>query len=161
MADVTTQFINWYYKATGAMVDLTQMVGKEETDGFPDPILARSFVFQPGFFETLPVMPDSQHVVKQLNDQYEIFIVSAAMEFPQSLGEKYAWLQNHFPFLHWRQFVLCGSKSIIKADYMIDDHLKNLDFFDGKGLLFSAPHNLRIEGYHRLNNWKEVAEYFL
>lgn len=160
MADVTTQFIEWYYKATGTKVDLTKMVGKEETDGFPDPKLARSFVFEPGFFETLPVMADSQRVVARLNESYEVFIVSAAMEFPNSLIEKYHWMQKHFPFISWRQLVLCGSKAIIKADYMIDDHLKNLDFFDGEKLLFSAPHNLTVTGYNRFDNWKQVEDYF-
>jgi 5'(3')-deoxyribonucleotidase len=58
--------------------------------------------------------------------------------------------------------VFCGSKEIIKADIMIDDHFKNLDFFEGDTFLFTQPHNVRkLNGKHkRVHSWKDV-EYFL
>lgn len=161
MADVVSQFIIWYERETGHLMKVEDMVGINETAAFPDPKLARGFLYQPGFFRNPPVMEDCVEVMKKLNEQYEVYIVSAAMEFPNSLGEKYEWLQEHFPFITWHQFVLCGSKAVIKADYMIDDHLKNLDFFDGEKLLFTAPHNAHITRYTRVNNWKEVAELLL
>jgi 5'-nucleotidase len=161
MADIVTQFIAWYERATGYRMKPEDMVGIGESAAFPDPQLARSFLYQPGFFRDPPVMEDCVDVLKKLNEHYEVFIVSAAMEFPNSLGEKYEWLQEHFPFITWHQFVLCGSKSVIKADIMIDDHLKNLDFFDGEKLLFTSPHNANITGYTRVNNWKEVASMLL
>ena len=105
-------------------------------------------------------MKDSQEIVKALMEQHEVFVVSAAMEFPFSLTEKLAWLNEHFPFISWRNIVFCGAKTIVEADYMIDDHDKNLSTFKGKPLLFSAPHNLPIEAYHRVNNWQEVAQFF-
>ncbi|MEG7769311.1 5'-3'-deoxyribonucleotidase, partial [Listeria monocytogenes] len=77
-------------------------------------------------------MESSQYVLRRLNSLYEVFIVSAATEFPQSLTEKQAWLNEHFPFITWQQMVFCGSKTIINADIMIDDHFKNLDHFNGK-----------------------------
>ncbi|CAN5653452.1 hypothetical protein BH11BAC5_BH11BAC5_33720 [soil metagenome] len=44
------------------------------------------------------------------------------------------------------------------GDYMIDDHLKNLDNFKGVKLLFTATHNTKINstGYRRVNDWWEV-----
>ncbi|MGF6926883.1 5'(3')-deoxyribonucleotidase [Chitinophaga sp. W2I13] len=82
------------------------------------------------------------------------------MEFPLSLAEKHAWLSEHFPFISWKNIVFCGSKTIVEADYMIDDHDKNLSAFKGTPLLFTAPHNLPLTDYKRVNNWEEVAEYF-
>jgi 5'(3')-deoxyribonucleotidase len=103
----------------------------------------------------------SQEIVERLNKKYELFIVSAAMEFPQSLSEKLKWLKEHFDFLHWKQIVFCGSKVVVHGDYMIDDLPYNLATFNGEKFIFSAPHNLHIDTYQRLNNWKEVGERFL
>jgi len=113
------------------------------------------------FFLELDVIKDSQDVIRKLSERYEIFIVTAAMEFPASLAPKYQWLKTHFGFLNEQNFVFCGDKSIIYADYLIDDTPRHLDTFSGEGLLFTAPHNALITGYTRLNNWQEVGEYFL
>jgi 5'(3')-deoxyribonucleotidase len=92
----------------------------------------REEIFKPNFFRTLEVMPDAVEVIKKLHDRFDIFIVSAAVEFPNSLKEKVEWLEEHFPFISWKNIVLCGDKSIISADYLIDDHEKNLSTFKGK-----------------------------
>jgi len=113
------------------------------------------------FFLELEVIKDSQEVIKELSTYYEIYIVTAAMEFPASLAPKYRWLKKHFSFLNEKNFVFCGDKSIILADYLIDDTPSNLETFQGMGLLFTAPHNVHTTGYTRLNNWKDIADYFL
>jgi len=113
------------------------------------------------FFLDLKVIKDSQEVIRKLSAHYEIYIVTAAMEFPASLAPKYQWLKQHFSFLNDNNFVFCGDKSIIHADYLIDDTPSNLDTFTGRGILFTAPHNRNVSGYTRLNNWQEVADYFL
>ncbi len=115
-----------------------------------------SFLWEPGFFENIPVNEDAIEVVKKLSKQYEIFIVSAATEFPNSLKEKLTWMEKHFPFITWKHIVFCGHKYMIQADYLIDDHEKNLYTFTGTPLLFTAPHNLHINDFKRVNNWKEV-----
>jgi 5'(3')-deoxyribonucleotidase len=48
----------------------------------------------------------------------------------------------------------------LRADYLIDDLPRNLMRFEGQGLLYTAPHNLMATGFVRVNNWREVAEYF-
>lgn len=88
--------------------------------------------------------------------EYEIYIVSAAMEFPQSLPEKLEWLKEHFPFIPWTHIVFCGDKSLINTDYMIDDHPKNLDKFKGTTIMFNAAHNTYIDHHQRANSWTEV-----
>jgi len=68
-------------------------------------------------------------------------------------------LREHFPFISWKNIILCGDKSIIGTDYIIDDHVKNLDTFKGKALMFSAGHNIGIDRHARVNNWKEVISF--
>jgi 5'(3')-deoxyribonucleotidase len=113
------------------------------------------------FFEDLEVMNDSQHIVKELAQRYEVFIATAAMEFPNSFGPKFRWLRQHFPFLMPTQFVFCGDKSILKADYLIDDQPLQFRRFSGEGILFTAPHNLNVTGYRRVDNWQQVGQLFL
>lgn len=113
------------------------------------------------FFEDLPVMPDSQRVMKALCEQYEVFVATAAMEFPNSFGPKYRWLERHFPFIPPSNFVYCGDKSILLADYLIDDTARHFRRFMGEGILFTSPHNRFVTGYRRVENWQEVEKLFL
>ena len=112
------------------------------------------------FFEDLPLIPDAQQVLESLSARFEIYIATQAMAVPNSLGPKYRWLQRHFPFVPPAHYVFCGNKSILRADYLIDDQPRNLERFEGQGLLYTAPHNLAATGYVRVDNWLEVAEYF-
>ena len=83
------------------------------------------YLTEPTFFRDLAVMKDSQEVIKELSEYYEIFITTAAMEFPTSFTAKYEWLKEHFSFLNDMNFVFCGDKSIINADYLIDDNVRH------------------------------------
>jgi 5'-nucleotidase len=160
LADTTEQFIRYHEKDFGKRQTREDAIGKQELDSFPK---VREYVFTKGFFRTTPVIADSREVLYELNKKFEIFIVSAATEFPQSLPEKQEWLNEHFPFIQWQQMVFCGLKSIIDADIMIDDHFKNLDYFKGTTILFSQPHNLLHDpGRHRrVHSWKEIGELLL
>jgi 5'-nucleotidase len=160
IADVAEQFFRYDATDFGKRKSPEEVAGIKELDAFPR---AREYVLSKGFFRTAPVIEDSQEVVYKLNESYEVFIVSAATEFPQSLSEKQEWLNEHFPFIKWQQMVFCGLKTIVNADIMIDDHFKNLDQFQGTTLLFSQPHNLHIErGKHkRVNSWNEIAAILL
>ena len=98
--------------------------------------------------------------VEWLCEHYDVFAVTAATEFRNSLRDKLDWLDEHFPFIGWQRLVLCGDKRIIQADYMIDDHAWNLESFKGKGLLFTASHNTEEERFMRVDNWEEVRAFF-
>jgi 5'-nucleotidase len=162
LADATGQFIDFYEKEFGVRVSRESMNHKDEMERFPDNHEAvYNFTFRNGFFRTMTVNEHSQEVMKALNEKYEVFIVSSAMEFPNSLSEKFEWLGEHFSFLHWRQFVFCGRKTIVHGDYMIDDLPHNLETFNGEKILFSAPHNLQFNHFKRVDGWKEVGELLL
>ena len=160
LADVYEQFFRWDERDFGKRKPLEDVIGVEERKAF---LHINEYVHTKGFFRTAPVVKDSFEILQQLNEKYEVFIVSAAMEFPQSLPEKLEWLNEHFSFLTWQQLVFCGSKTIIDADIMIDDHFKNLDHFPGTTILYTQPHNqLKDAGRHkRANSWMDIASLLL
>jgi 5'-nucleotidase len=163
IADPMGAMIDWYQKAYGLGVDFQKMLGGSWVRGFPEQHhqIIRERLSSQGFFRHLPVMEGSVAVLEEMNRRYELFIVSAATEFPNSLKDKLEWLLEHFPFLSWRQVTLCGDKRLVQGDFMIDDHEKNLRHFTGKGYLFTSAHNLDLTGYDRINNWSEAAAIFL
>ncbi|KAA6457326.1 5'-3'-deoxyribonucleotidase [Acidobacteria bacterium AB60] len=120
----------------------------------------RAFLDAEDFFEDLPLMPGAQEVLKGLSERFEIFIATQAMSVPNSLGPKYRWLQRHFPFIPPTNYVFCGNKSILRADYLIDDLPRNLQRFEGHGVLYTAPHNKNVTGFTRVDDWQQVARFF-
>lgn len=161
LADATGQFIQYYEKEFGVKVNRSVLDGKDEGEGFPDSSKLKEFAFRTDFFRTMKVNDNSQQVMQELNKKYELFIVSAAIEFPQSLPEKLEWLKEHFSFLNWKQIVFCGSKAVVHGDYMIDDLPHNLERFNGEKFIFTAPHNTHYHQFQRLNNWEEVGKKLL
>ncbi|TLV00828.1 5' nucleotidase, NT5C type [Dyadobacter luticola] len=156
IADIETNWIGLYNAEFGVRIRKEDLRGKPEDDAFPDPLAARSLIFKPGFFRNAPVIPGAQEALIKLQQNFDVFIVSAAMEFPNSLPEKYEWLAEHFPSIHWKNIVFCGDKRVINTDYLIDDHLKNLDFCQGTPILFTAGHNVNVDRHTRVNNWQEA-----
>jgi 5'(3')-deoxyribonucleotidase len=135
--------------------DLWHFVGREN---FPR---IRQIVEQLDFFSDLDVMPDAQDVLRKLTARYEVFISSSAMEVPTSFMAKFRWLEKHFPFVPPSRLVFCGDKSILNADYLIDDRERHFQNFRGEGILFSAPHNMHVTGYRRVKNWREIEALLL
>jgi 5'-nucleotidase len=162
MADTLSEHLRRYNQEFDEAVTVDDLAGKGlwEVTPLDRQKQLRAFLDAEDFFEDLPLIPDSQQVLKDLSRRFEIFIATQAMTVPNSLGPKYRWLQRHFPFIPPTNYVFCGNKSILRADFLIDDLPRNLQRFEGHGLLYSAPHNLTATGFTRVNNWLEVGEFF-
>jgi len=160
LADVYTRFIDLYEEETGLKKIMDNLIGLKEGEAFPE--LYR-WIESPGFFRTIPVMPESQRVLNLLNNYYEILVVSMATEFPASLTDKQLWVNDNFPFISWKQVVFCGNKSLIPADLMIDDHFKNLDNFEGETIMFIQPHNINNTNHHHktVSSWHDIEKLLL
>jgi 5'-nucleotidase len=157
IADIEEQMITWYEREFGVRIEREAMHGIPEGDAFPDKAAVYRYIFSAGFFRTVPVMPGAVEALQRLMLNFDVYIVSAAMEFPLSLYEKYEWLQEHFPFISWKNIVFCGYKGLIHTDYLIDDHPRNLDSCRGKAIMFSAMHNRNHTQYNRVDSWPEAV----
>jgi 5'(3')-deoxyribonucleotidase len=162
IADTLEKFLSVCNTELGLSLEKSDLTGRNLWDvlgkeHFPT---LKGFVNEQDFFADLDVMPDSQDVIRRLMDRYEIFISSAAMEVPTSFAAKFDWLKLHFGFIPPSNIVFCGDKSILNADYLIDDNARHFEHFRGEGILYAAPHNARVEGYRRVHNWIEVEELF-
>jgi 5'(3')-deoxyribonucleotidase len=123
--------------------------------------LVKEYTSRNGFFRNLKVFPDSQEVLRELCKNHEVYIASAAMEYPNSLRDKSDWLDEHFPFIPWQKRILCGDKFILKGDLLIDDHYRNLKPFEGRKIMFTSPHNIDVTEFERVDNWREIADKLL
>lgn len=159
IADVIPKFLDHFEKENGYRPKKEDYWGKKLYE-LPDINNFRHIIYEKGFFRDLPVMEGAQDVVKWLHNHFEIFIISAAMEFPNSLEDKYYWMQENFPFISWKNYIFSGHKYFMDADYLIDDHERNLLSFKGKGLLYTSSHNIHETRFTRVNNWEEVRTFF-
>jgi 5'(3')-deoxyribonucleotidase len=162
MADPISKFISLYNRDYGLPLDLVLNPGNEFYVQVPAEINMKWFDYinEKGFFRDLPVITGAIEGIKKLQEQHDVYIVSAAMEFRNSLEDKYDWLGEHFPFIDWQHIMFCGDK-IIEADILIDDRIKNFINFKGRPLLFSSPHNMLVPGYERVDTWDQVLQAIL
>ncbi|MEJ7780045.1 MAG: 5'(3')-deoxyribonucleotidase [Daejeonella sp.] len=162
LADPLAKFIRLYNRDYDVPLDLKISPGNELGMHVPEHARLKLFEYinEKGFFRDLEVIPDSVEVMRELQKKYEVFIASAAMEFPNSLHDKYEWLGEHFPFIGWEHIIFCGHK-IVNVDILIDDRIKNFADFEGRKILFTSPHNMLLTEYERVDTWKEVAEKLL
>ncbi len=134
IADYFGEQVARYQLWSGLEVDVAATEGKRLRECVPED--HRAFVSSiprtPGFFANLPMIEGSRPALENLTRYAEVYIVSAATEYPNSLREKFDWLAANFPFIDWQHIVLCGDKSIINAEYMIDDNIHHLRRFGGR-----------------------------
>jgi 5'(3')-deoxyribonucleotidase len=154
MADTLAEHLRRYNQTFDEDVTPGDLVGKGlwEVAPLDRQQQLRAFLDAEDFFEDLALMPGAQEVLKQLSVRFEVFIATQAMTVPNSLGPKYRWLQRHFPFIPPTHYVFCGNKSILRADYLIDDLPRNL--LRGPG---PALHRPPQPHRHRLHPRQQLA----
>jgi 5'(3')-deoxyribonucleotidase len=166
IADTLSEHLARYNTTFNESIAIADLHGKAIWDvvGSDRQRALRDLLDAEDFFADLTVIPHSQEVLRDLATRFEVFIATKAMTVPNSFGPKYRWLQRHFPFLPPTHYVFCGDKSILRADYLIDDLPQNLMRFEGQGLLYTATHNAgrdwTASGFVRVDNWREIEAYF-
>ncbi|WP_027076862.1 5' nucleotidase, NT5C type [Maribacter antarcticus] len=160
MADTYGAHIEMYNAEFDGRLTAEKCAGNEVWNMVPEAHQdsVRKHARRRGFFRDLKPLDGSIAVLKQLASQHDIYIASAAMQFPNSLEEKSDWLDEFFPFISWQNRILCGHKHILNGDILIDDRSYNLENFDGRGILFTSPHNINTEGFERADTWLEIGE---
>jgi Uncharacterized protein conserved in bacteria len=161
MADSLAEHVRRYNAAFGAQLAIGDLRGRSlERHVPPAHREAAEAMLDASFFRDLAVLPDCQDVIRDLASRHEVFIATAAMDVPVSFDAKYQWLREHFPLIPPSHFVFCGDKTVIDADYLIDDRPRHFARFKGRPLLFSAPHNSDETRYPRVASWAEIRELF-
>ena len=163
IADAVTEHLSRYNREFAESLTPTDLEGKwiwdiVSTDRHN---ALERYLRSEDFFAVLDVMPHSQRVIEALQERYDVYIATAAMEVPTSFNAKYDWLARHFPSIPASHIVFCGDKGILRGDYLIDDNPRQLRRFEGEGILYSSPHNRNVEGFRRVADWLEVEELFL
>jgi 5'(3')-deoxyribonucleotidase len=133
IADALGEHLSRYNRDFPEKLTVDDLQGRWLWDAVPPsrlPALER-YMLSDDFFAVLDVMPHSQRVLERLQSRYDVFIATAAMEVPTSFTAKFQWLARHFPFIPTSRIVFCGDKSILRADYLIDDNPRQLRLFEG------------------------------
>ncbi|MBF0851507.1 hypothetical protein HKD27_11325 [Gluconobacter sp. R75690] len=158
LADALSAQRAWFRRTCGYEWTDAELRGRRFRDlvSPEDYAAMEAMLHQGDFFASLDVMPGAQEAISALCETCEVFITTAAMEYPASCAPKFAWLREHFPCISPLNIVFCGDKSILAADVMIDDNLRHFRRFQGQGVLFTAPHNALETWSPRADNWQDV-----
>jgi 5'(3')-deoxyribonucleotidase len=163
ITDTAKKLKDWYSNEYGIVFNDQELHGKDLRHAVKPEHISKfhEYLNAPGFFGDLEIMPGAKEVLKELNENYDLYIVSAALEFPNSLKDKFEWISQNLPFITWRQICLCGNKSIVQTDIMIDDRTRNFSHFRGRKILYTCHHNILEKNYERVRNWQEIHEKLL
>jgi len=163
LADAVGKHLRRYNETFDARLTPENLVGCGINGCVPAERVAatEALLREPSFFRDLDCIAESVETVRALGERYDVFVASAAMEVPTSFADKYAWLREHFPFIPPSHIVFCGDKSVVDADYLIDDSPRQLARFKGQPLLFDAPHNRHETRFTRVRGWAEVRRLLL
>lgn len=132
-----------------------------------------NYVKDKNFYYQAPLLEGVFDVLKQLNEVYDIYIVTSYLWKEtidlsgNNLKDKYYYLQEMLPFIEPEKYIFTTNKNIMNFDIRIDDRLNNLKGAETK-LLFTAWHNKNISNEElkhkniiRVNNWKEIGDILL
>jgi 5'(3')-deoxyribonucleotidase len=117
---------------------------------------------EPGFFRHVDVMPGALDVLPRLHSQgHEIYVVTATNLTNRSgaVYDKAEWLQEHFPFLHEHNIIICHDKFTVEGDVLFDDNSQR-NLYQWKkahqnGLAIALAAGYNHEWKIRVRNWWE------
>jgi 5'(3')-deoxyribonucleotidase len=119
------------------------------------------YFHEEGFFSKLGIQPHAKEVMQWLNEEYEVYIVTAYHW--AKCQEKAEWVMRYLPFFDIKKLTFLNNKFMFHADYLIDDGGHNVEAFPNKALLFDSPcpWNWYLgDKFERVHNWEEIEEFF-
>lgn len=119
-----------------------------------------SYLERPDLYDNVKPIDGAISSIRWLRQHsYDVrFVTSGGFE------SKIRWLgrqgflmgENYF---YSPDLVVAHDKSIINADIMIDDNVKNCENFKGKSILFAQPWNEGSNTWFRADGWADVIQY--
>src|SRR5690349_9606158 len=91
LADTLGKLLAVYNRDHGTALTKESLTGRSLEAAVPAKHVAaiHGYLSDRAFFRDIPVMPDSQTVLHALTQRHEIFVASAAMEYPTCFDAKY------------------------------------------------------------------------
>jgi len=100
-----------------------------------------SYIRTPLIYDKVKPYPGALAFINKLKESHKVFFVTAFV--PEQKGIKYEWLLEHKFIEHLDEYVEARNKSLIRADWLIDDYYGNTKNFVGKTVLFARPWNIK------------------
>jgi len=106
-----------------------------------------------GFWINLEPIEGAIESVKVLEEVFDVWFLSKpSFDNLNSFSEKAYWINKYFGPYMLRRLILCGDKSLLIGDYLIDDTTTaNQKEFNGKFIHF---------GTEEFPDWTKVLQYF-
>lgn len=130
------------------------------------PTLTREQIFEPlqtyNFWINVKPKADAVEYVKKLFDEgYELYLCTST-DYRNVKAKYECVIMKYFPYLKWENVIVAHNKSMLKADFLIDDAVHNLQKGDFCKILMTAPHNKKYDaksnGIIRADDWRIVYE---
>ena len=108
----------------------------------------------PGLFGKMKPLVGAIDAVHQLNEYYDLFILSTApWNNPSAWSDKVNWVTEYLDDLFHKRMVIMHRKDLCQGDYLIDDRGKNgTSEFSGEWIEF---------GSERFPDWQSVLDYLI
>ena len=108
----------------------------------------------PGLFGKMKPLVGAIDAVHQLNEYYDLFILSTApWNNPSAWSDKVNWVTEYLDDLFHKRMVITHRKDLRQGNYLIDDRGKNgTSEFSGEWIEF---------GSERFPDWQSVLDYLI
>jgi len=107
-----------------------------------------------GFFLKLEEIPGAIEGFRKLEEKYDVWILTRpSFMNVNCFTEKAQWVWDHLGLDVLKRTIMCGDKSLLKGEYLIDD--RNTDKqseFEGEWIEF---------GSYKFPDWKTVVNYLM
>lgn len=139
-----------YVDMDGVLCDFFK-AASEALEKYPEQKYPQS---QWGFFLKLEEIPGAIEAFRKLEEKYDVWILTRpSFRNVNCFTEKAQWIWDHLGFDVVQRMVLCGDKSLLKGEYLIDDSgAAGQPDFEGEWLHF---------GSDKFKNWDSVTEYLM
>lgn len=162
-ADLLKDWLGIYNRATGRNVTVEDIIRFEMHDCADMGQVIYDHLQTPGLFLGLTPLSGVAAALEELNHIGKVFICSTPSRNPDSSAEKLRWCAKHLPFLPRRQIILCGTKELVRGDYLIEDSPENIRKWkranpQGQTVLIDYPYNREAEPDFRAHGYKDMAQ---
>ena len=121
------------------------------------------YLLDDNLYTNVNPIPGALQAVNKMRDLFTRVIFCTMSPFPK-MGRKFQWLIDNKFFEYYNygdpemDYIETRDKSLINADYLIDDYFVNLANFQRYGIIFTQPWNKDIDCIFRLDNWNDFLE---